>query len=47
MEKLVSARYSLVITTKIMVPFTAFDSIGMSGGHHQPCKSRSWARVHA
>ena len=45
MEKLVSARYTLVITTKIMVPSTAFDSISMQGGRHQAWKPCSWARV--
>ena len=47
LEKLVSARYTLVITTKIMVPSMAYDSISMQGGRHEVCKSRSWARVQA
>ena len=47
MESLASARYALVTAPEIMVPSTAFGSIGMSGGRHQACKSRSWARVQA
>ena len=47
MEKLVSARYTLVFTPKIMEPSTAFDSMSMYGGRHEACKSRPCARVQA
>ena len=46
-EKLVSARYTLVIAPKIMKPSTAFDSMSMYGGRYQVCKSHSCARVQA
>ena len=40
-EKLVSARYTLVIAPKSMKLFTAFSSISMYGGRYQACKSCS------